>query len=158
MAGTTIGTIAQISGSVRSATVTNSRNSTWPRRVMTSSRPTLFRSARNSVCLSKYGWKFCGRSHGRTDCFNNTRRRTGPNSVAIDTSTVLRSWRTPVPIRYHDRPGAFQSTYLQKIGNPISVGTAPTSVAVDNLRHLALTVSIPARLQASRLWTSRPRP
>lgn len=137
-------TIAQISGNVRSATVTNSRQLNVAATSDDVTTAGLFSvSARNSGLPQQItAGNFAVAPTDAPTVLTTLGVGTSPNSVAIDTSTgiaiVANSGSNSISLIDLEPSSPM---YLQKIGNPISVGTAPTSVAVDNLRHLALTVS-----------------
>jgi YVTN family beta-propeller protein len=137
-------TIAQISGNVRSATVTNSRQlnvAATSDDVITAGLFSV--SARNSGLPQQItAGNFAVAPTDAPTVLTTLGVGTGPNSVAIDTSTgiavVANTGSNSISLIDLEPTSP---TYLQKIGDPIAVGTSPTSVAVDNLRHLALTVS-----------------
>jgi DNA-binding beta-propeller fold protein YncE len=137
-------TIAQISGNVRSATVTNSRQLNVTATGDDVTTAGLFSvSALNSGLPQQItAGNFAVAPTDSPAVLTTLGVGTSPTSVAIDTSTgiavVANTGSNSISL-IDLEPSS--PTYLQKIGNPISVGTSPTSVAVDNLRHLALTVS-----------------
>jgi DNA-binding beta-propeller fold protein YncE len=137
-------TIAQISGSARSATVINSRQLNVAATSVDVSTAGLFSvSALNSGLPQQISaGNFAVAPTDAAVVLTTLGVGTSPNAVAIDTSTgvavVANTGSNSITLVDLEPTSP---TYLQKIGDPIVVGTSPTGVAVDNLRHLALTVS-----------------
>jgi len=137
-------TTAQINGSVRSATVTNSRQLD-----VTATSDDVALAGLYSVSVLNSGMpqqitagNFAVAPTDSPTVLTTLGVGTNPNAVAIDTSTgiaVVANTGSSSVTLVDLEPAS--PTYLQKIGSPIAVGTSPTGVAVDNLRHLALTVS-----------------
>ncbi len=135
--------IAEINGSVRSTTITNSRQlnvtadesdvttaGLFPVSVRNSNLPTQITASNFAVSPTDAPVVLTTLGVGAS-----------PNSVAINTATgvavVANSGSNSISLIDLEPTAA---TYLQKTKD-ITVGTSPTSVAVDNLRNLAITAN-----------------